>query len=108
MSSRFFCFHQFEFQHSGTRQSGVIGSARTTEEWCAGRLLRRGFDTALDFTGLSARNARKEGAQMNARLSTFEFPQSPATGPVQKIASGLSGEPVPRAIRSGAAVNRNS
>ena len=53
--------------------------------------------------------ARREGKQgeRNAVKPECSVPRC-CVFQVQKIASGLSGDPVPKAIRNGAAENRNS
>ena len=74
----------------------------------------RGIDEASDRR-LAARHAVPASFDQNlppmAHLSsptTSLFVTSVTLLPVQKIANGLSGDPVPFSMRSGAAENRNS
>src|SRR4029077_19761943 len=81
------------------------GKQNAAQIWSRGKKPHPHGTTSRD---LPAPNARREEAQTNARLSTLKLPIRPRRVPGQKIASGLSGEPVPKAMRNGAAENRNS
>jgi len=63
---------------------------------------------ALRPSGWPRRSISARSPQRPQRLTASPLRGSTPLLPVQKIANGLSGDPVPFSMRSGAAVNRNS